>query len=360
MYRTGSIFALSLALSLCAEPIILDSRTFTGTKTVELRASNDNSTITNCTFKNLTQSRPAIAIKETRGVLIENCRFEDLEGDTKDRDFHAINCGYAGHDITIRGCTFINVAADGFQCGNNGDNISNVRIENCTFIITVSRRGENAVDIKRCRGPVVIRNNYIEGYRSCHKTDQYGCTGGNGPGIVLHNYSTDITIEGNVFYDNNMGIKIIDGKGPVDGVLIKNNVFYRNLSEGVAAYNNGKDIHVFNNTFVDNGTDNLVLAGGLRNAANKNNLFAGNGGSTGDYGGEGNVRIANKADARFKDLSAKDFHLTDGSPAINKGVAIGAVGNDMDGDDRPHRSGYDAGADEYTDSIALTALVADR
>ncbi|MBD3239751.1 MAG: hypothetical protein GF331_04140 [Chitinivibrionales bacterium] len=347
MCRILTSFICVLAAGLCAGPVTLDGRTFTGSKTVELTESNDNSVITNCTFRNLKQSRPAIAIKGTRGVRIENCTFDNLEGDQKDTDFHAINCGYSGHDIVIRNCTFINVAADGFQCGNNGDDISNIRIEGCTFIINVSRRGENAVDIKRCRGPVVIRNNYIEGYRSCHKTDQYGCTGDNGPGIVLHNYSQDITIEGNVFYDNNLGIKIVDGKGPVDGVLIRNNVFFDNVNEGVAAYNTGKNIHVVNNTFVDNGTDNLYLAGSLRNVANKNNLFVGTGGATNEYGGDGNLRIAGRADAAFKDPGAKDFHLTAQSPAIDQGVRVAAVGTDMDGETRPNGGAYDVGADEY-------------
>lgn len=353
MNRVFCAVLCMVAARLHAAPVVVDGRTFTGTKTIELTGSNDNSAITNCTFRNLKQSRPAIAIKGARGVCIENCTFDNLEGDQKDTDFHAINCGYSGHDITIRGCTFINVAADGFQCGNNGDDISNILIEDCTFIISVSRRGENAVDIKRCSGPVVIRNNYIEGYRSCHKTDQYGCTGDNGPGIVLHNYSTDITIEGNVFFDNNLGIKIVDGKGPVDGVLIRNNVFFENVAEGVAAYNTGKDIHVLNNTFVDNGTDNLLLGGGLRNAANKNNLFVGTGGATSDYGGEGNLRIANRADAAFENPGALDFHLTASSPAVDQGVSIAAVGTDMDGEDRPHGSACDVGADEYSGSTAV-------
>ena len=61
----------------------------------------------------------------------------------------------------------------------------------------------------------------------------------------------------------------------------------------------------------------------------------------GGWPGEGNI----EADPLF--TGGGDYHLTEGSPAIDTATAS-AVTNDIDGDLRPQDSGYDMGADEYT------------
>jgi hypothetical protein len=52
----------------------------------------------------------------------------------------------------------------------------------------------------------------------------------------------------------------------------------------------------------------------------------------------------------FRNLLGEDIHLSRDAPAINQGLPLPDVVTDMDGDPRPAGSGYDAGADEVTDS----------
>src|SRR5574341_411241 len=52
----------------------------------------------------------------------------------------------------------------------------------------------------------------------------------------------------------------------------------------------------------------------------------------------------------FRDVLGEDIHLSPGAPAINQGLPLPDIVTDMDGDPRPAGSGYDAGADEVTDS----------
>ena len=56
---------------------------------------------------------------------------------------------------------------------------------------------------------------------------------------------------------------------------------------------------------------------------------------------EGNI----EEDPQF--VVAEDFHLRAGSPCIDAGTDAG-VDDDLDGDTRPHGSGFDMGVDEYT------------
>ena len=62
----------------------------------------------------------------------------------------------------------------------------------------------------------------------------------------------------------------------------------------------------------------------------------------GTYAGTGNL----DADPQF--LGGGDYHLTAASPCIDTGTPTGAPGDDIDGESRPQMTGYDIGADEYT------------
>ncbi|MCC6456773.1 MAG: right-handed parallel beta-helix repeat-containing protein [Caldilineaceae bacterium] len=60
----------------------------------------------------------------------------------------------------------------------------------------------------------------------------------------------------------------------------------------------------------------------------------------------------------FVNRAAGDYHLLENSPAVDAGVSIG-VNDDIDGQNRPARQGFDIGADEYlrpSISASLTAL----
>ena len=61
----------------------------------------------------------------------------------------------------------------------------------------------------------------------------------------------------------------------------------------------------------------------------------------GGWTGTGNIN----ADPLF--VGNGDYHLTAGSPCIDKGTSEGAPSYDIDGDTRPQGAGYDIGSDEY-------------
>jgi hypothetical protein len=62
-----------------------------------------------------------------------------------------------------------------------------------------------------------------------------------------------------------------------------------------------------------------------------------------------------KADPKFADPAAFDFHLRSDSPAINAGLALSGVDNDYDGRVRPRGGHVDIGAYEHPDSPSRTA-----
>jgi parallel beta-helix repeat protein len=45
-----------------------------------------------------------------------------------------------------------------------------------------------------------------------------------------------------------------------------------------------------------------------------------------------------------------NYHLSSGSPCVDRGTSTGAPSEDLDGESRPNGSGYDIGADEHVDS----------
>ena len=62
-------------------------------------------------------------------------------------------------------------------------------------------------------------------------------------------------------------------------------------------------------------------------------------------------------DPRFVDRAGGDYHLTDKSPLIDKGETLPKLGEDFDGDPRPHQGGIDIGADEfYTGEIFVSQI----
>ncbi|MCD4697955.1 MAG: T9SS type A sorting domain-containing protein, partial [Bacteroidales bacterium] len=58
-------------------------------------------------------------------------------------------------------------------------------------------------------------------------------------------------------------------------------------------------------------------------------------------------------DPLFVNLSENDFHLTENSPCIDAGDSINAPDFDFDGNPRPQGAGYDIGAYEYFNPIAI-------
>jgi hypothetical protein len=177
-------------------------------------------------------------------------------------------------------------------------------------------------------------------------------------GIVKANCAAGVIIgsgTGNRFYNN----LVYDNQGYGGGVAID---FSAISSEVVnnTVYNNPNlyGVHVGNNTGTSNSLNvvvnnimylnmtNPIYAGGSADYAN----FGAGTNSGYDLTGDGSAVGPNsivKQNPLFVNASLADFHLSAGSPAIDKGTTVGDITDVFDSVPRPQGTAYDIGAYEY-------------
>jgi parallel beta-helix repeat protein len=182
---------------------------------------------------------------------------------------------------------------------------------------------------------------------------------------------------GNIAYNCYYGFIVSSEQGAmVENVKVYNNIAYNITRAGFSipwwsgtadalkrniqfinntSYNNGQgfwnqsplneNVIVRNNIFIQNGTNVLLVSGSEAQITFDNNLFFGSGGTYGTNQVTG--------DPLFVNPTGADFHLQNGSPAIDAGVDTSGYGviNDYDGNSRPRGAGYDIGAYEYLSAI---------
>ena len=200
-----------------------------------------------------------------------------------------------------------------------------------------------------------------------------------------HTYNIDVFQ--NVVHDisNNNGFAVASEMGGLlENIRIYNNVAYHNRFCGVSISINGpgdaqgkhwmKNIQVINNTFYNNGwttwgggitidnpdAQNVVVRNNIasqnlyfqiavgpgvpaQNFTVDHNLIDGYLGTEGEIYGNDYV----EGDPKFINASVANFHLQEGSPAIDAGSSDNAPSFDFDGKSRPYGKGYDIGAYEY-------------
>jgi len=232
------------------------------------------------------------------------------------------------------------------------------------------------IDLWGCDWVTVARNT-IQG--------NFGSTGGNGYGGGLHAYASQgLLIEANRIISNTastspwgwggglylsrkttftMTNDIVaanhaswEGGGmafetsatePVTGTLAHNTFAANNRGSGdgrIAIYLNDPHITlVLTNNLIYSHTYGVYAVTGST-ATLYNTLFYSN--SASDTGGTGLLTNTDPITGQDPLLDA-DYHLQDGSPAIDAGVPLPWLTTDVDGDPRPDGSGYDIGADEF-------------
>ncbi len=197
-------------------------------------------------------------------------------------------------------------------------------------------------------------------------------------------------VEDNVIYENGVGGGAAINLASVRSSTIRNNVLHNNHASGIAGWDDGsgnswgtKSNKIFHNTIVQaaNGRFALVLIHGSSGNQVKNNILIHTGtrgsietdtsslsGLQSDYNIVNNrfsfneqfITLAQwqkkKKDQRsllwsslaalFVDPTANDYHLASGSIAINTGVTLTAVTDDIEGQPRPQGPAYDIGAYE--------------
>ena len=191
-------------------------------------------------------------------------------------------------------------------------------------------------------------------------------------------HAYNIEVYGNITHDNKGdGIALASEQGGLlENIKVYNNISYNNGWSGIdisgccVSTHPMKGITVINNTFYNNGNqdwgnglyiDNPQIADFIfrNNICSKNttsqisldfsvspevltidhNLIDGD---SDHYGSDYVLE-----DPAFVDPDAADFHLREGSPAIDAGSSDNAPDNDFEGNPRPKGSGYDIGAFEF-------------
>ncbi|MDF2648692.1 MAG: Alpha,2-mannosidase [Paenibacillus sp.] len=154
----------------------------------------------------------------------------------------------------------------------------------------------------------------------------YSCSGF---GIHMWHADTDVTVTNNTVFNNKYG-GVYYGAGDAPGgvitknMLIANNILVNNGIFGIVETTNlGANNRVYNNVIYGH-TNNLAL----KTAANSGNLIQ---------------------DPQFYNFTGDhtgDYHLLPNSPAIDKGISLGAPSDDYDKKPRPSGAGFDIGAYE--------------
>jgi len=206
-----------------------------------------------------------------------------------------------------------------------------------------------------------------------------------GDGII-----SGAVVSRNIAYENGVGGGAAINLASVRSSLISNNLLYNNHASGIAGWDDGagnafgtQGNRFFNNTIVmaSDGRFALVLNNGSINNQVKNNILIHTGtrgsieidpssrtGFVSDYNVVNNRFSLNDTfitlaqwraygydlhsivnpglTMMFVNPTGANYHLRTGSPAINTGVTVVGVVDDIDGNLRPQGLRYDIGADE--------------
>ncbi len=180
-----------------------------------------------------------------------------------------------------------------------------------------------------------------------------------GPAVLAVAGASNTLAERNTFLNCARGIAygIWDPPGTFDhtGGLIRNNIVYRSSAQpgdvGISV-NDSPNTQVLNNTVFVSGTYPAAIEYrfiGSSGVVLKNNLHDGVISARDRATGTEQNNLAGAIAGLFVDAAAGDLHLSaSATVAIDHGLALADVIEDIDGQSRPIGAAYDIGADEYT------------
>lgn len=187
-------------------------------------------------------------------------------------------------------------------------------------------------------------------------------------GLYLNGVSS-VTVKNNVFSNaiHGWSIHLYSGQGfSVNNLVIANNTFaFPNpqrdgqiiLAETIS------NAQITNNIFYQPNSAGIQIYGSSYHASYSNVTISNNmttGGTT-TTGSAPNISVSGNFDntnPQFVNPGASDFHLTQNSPAINKGQSVSSVGTDFEGNGRPYGGTFDIGAFEYTSGSGPAPTIA--
>ncbi len=283
------------------------------------------------------------------------------------------------YNVKIHNNYIHDVSGEGIYLGNSFYNGTNVYCNKTQYPHDVKgvrvydniikNTGWDALQVGSATQDVEIYNNEIYNFGTANKDSQrsaiqlgLGTTGKCYNNLIDKGTGAGITIQGigkNLVYNN-----IIKATGePAFNV----NVRPTPLSSDVVSKGFLGGIYIINNTVIDSNSK-----GAINEYVNdaKNNVFYNNLIVTTtswnklktytDWNLDKNLVLKNVSDAKFKNVSANDFHLNDGSPAINAGKDISSYGITKDWDFEARKVGTttDAGISEFGTATTTSANVA--
>ncbi len=294
--------------------------------------------------------------------------------------------------VTVRNCTFANNGTWGLFT----DFSDYTTVENCESYGAVEQHG---IYISNSSDYPTIRGNRLHHNHDCG-LHMNGDISMGGDGIISH-----ALVENNIIYENGSG----GGSGiNMDGVtdsIVRNNLLYNNHASGISLYqidggSGSHDNRVLNNTIVmaadgrwginipnPNDTNNKLFNNIIYNSHSwRGSITLGSPtlpGFESDYNvvmdrfsvDDGDTRltlaqwralgydqhsIIATPSQLFVNASAADYHLTPGSPAIDKGTSLLDVTTDLEGRPRPSSNAHDIGAYEFQPALKLNGVPANR
>ncbi len=324
-----------------------------------IKLKGDFVTFRNCEFTN--GQKDGFDIAGASGTLIEHCIIHNFVR-ADQYDAHGIILD-GGVDNVIRNNVIFDCKGDCIQLYKSEQNYGTL-IEGNDLYTTLGSNSENAIDVKAARN-LRILNNKMHGFHVSKGSD--------GVALKINKDSDDILVYGNDIYESNGGIRVTGSD--VDTIRIERNVIHDLHADGgdISKYGYGIQFDGVNYVFLINNTiANLpgplfwIASGGATHLTMKNNLFHNTNkfkGTTSDF--KGNVIIDYNGwfqcqetipsphqvlgdDPSFVDEINYDYHLRDGSPAIDAGDT--ESGSDFPG------GRIDLGAFEFQGTTSLDLI----
>lgn len=303
-------------------------------------------------------SQDGIDIRSPRDVLIEDSLIHHaLNASGGRRDAHAIVAG-AVRRLTIRNTEMHTFSGDGFQVdpGRSPAGWGDVTIEGCRIWLAPLPTaengfaagvvpGENAVDTKANggapRASLTIRNTVAHGFRN---------------GLISNmsafnlKENVDAVIDGVTVYDSQIAFRT-RGPGSNEGAWVRaQNLVIHDVATAFRYENNIENLRIWNVTLGRDVGRAFQRASSPRSELDVRNLLLLGARLPDQASGRSNLAVDESA---FVKAGAHDYRLAADSPALDAGVTIPRVSHDRHGTQRPQGQGFDIGAFERVDPVAL-------
>lgn len=210
--------------------------------------------------------------------------------------------------------------------------VGNLTLRQTTFISNSARSGGGVFS----RGQVIIDRNTFSRNQAI-----------DGAALLLATLHDDNELVNNLWFDNKSQQSVIalfgsNLPGAKSGVRAVHNTVTGSTPINTAAYVVKNLSATFHNNIITNYDTGLVTAESGTITAEHNLFFSNTTNESGDIISSNNL----EADPRFVDPTNGDFHLSEGSLAVDNGLDVG-VTVDLDGGVRPQGQGFDIGAYEF-------------